>query len=481
MKLTRLLPFLLIFTLALYGCGELKTAITSDNTSSSGGGNNNPGTGGDSGNPDNPANPDNPDNPGTGENPENPENPGGGDNPDNPGGGTGGDNGTTGGSDGIYNPLDPSYDIEPVTGTIKMVVVGVDDGIYYSLDGLTGWTKATGKNGLDLSKSRWISFADLGGGNVVAGSGELKGADITKYLGQGIIISHDYGKTWEQTSVKLGIWQSFTYMGNNIVLAGAGSSESNVNGGGVWRSEDGGKTWTQNTNILDLAVPKFDFASLPGPDNKGVGLKFATVWAISRLSDTSAILSGGTSSCASTPCSLKITFDAGKTWFSAAEQYNINNVGAFLRVKNIGILAANFGNTGISRTLDNDKTGIKWSNRNILADRSFASLTQLKSGTILAGNRNDQAVVGGKGSGIWIGTITKDEWAGTMRLDFSQSNMKQFEWKAVEALEDPNTAIAGCAEIVEACKGIYKSTDDGMNWSPGGLNGISVLAIKSLR
>lgn len=451
MKSRWLLPFLLIAVFAIYGCGELALLSPKDNASSSEG--NNSGNGGDSGD-------DGTTDDGTGEN---------------PGGGTGENPGDgTGGTDGGYNPKDPTYDIEPVTGPIKMVVAGVYDGIYYSTDGLTGWTKATGKNGLNLAKSRWVSFADLGGGTVVAGSGDLQVVDFDA-PGQGIIISHDYGKTWEPTSQPLGQWQALAYMGNNIVLAGATNAAAVLNGGGVWRSEDGGKTWAQNTDEKGGPYPKFNLAFPPSSSNKGKGLNYGIVRAITRLSDTSAILSGGTNSCEGGPCPVKITFDAGKTWFSALDQPATNNINAFLKAKDGRILSANYGAAGISHTLDNNKTGISWSPQNDLIRRSFVSLAQLKSGTILAGNLQDQNVTYGKSSGIYIGSI--DIWG----LYFTQSNQKQYEWKAIEALEDPNTAIAGCAEDDKACQGIYKSTDNGMNWSPSGLNGINVLAIKSLR
>lgn len=421
MKQLKYLFFIMlaIFITAFYGCGE--NLLT------------NPGNGNDNaGLPDN------------GNSGETGGGTGGSDNEgDTEGGGSEGGNGDTDGEGPI---------IDPPLSKIKYVLAGTSNGIYISEDNGVNWAKTSNSEGINMS-AQWISVADLGNNVVLAGSGEdpaSLGKDGRK--GHGIIRSEDGGKTWHKTSMAEGQWNDFADLGGNSVLAASNTPDL----GGVWRSDDSGKNWVK---LQDNLV------------NSGIVLALLKSYGNSVLASKPETFLGQ-------PSPVRISGDKGVKWQRSLEQPQAITIYKFLLLKNSqGILAAGGANAGLQYT--KDLTGRIWNCTSLSgADgKAVRSLAQLKSGTVLAGLSGDQSAYQGKSSGIYRSTN------GMACNSYGQTNMKSNVWYAITAL-DNGDALAGCGNndgINGKCSGIWRSSDDGLNWTQINSSTIKDLYIFSMK
>ena len=122
---------------------------------------------------------------------------------------------------------------------------------------------------------------DWNSGTIWVGTGEVN-ASRSSYAGVGVLKSSDKGKTWENLGLKDShhisrIWVNPSNL-NEIVVAAVGHLYTTNKERGIYKSNDGGKSWKQtlfvadDTGIIDLAVsktnPKIMFAASWQKDRK---------------------------------------------------------------------------------------------------------------------------------------------------------------------------------------------------------------------
>lgn len=122
---------------------------------------------------------------------------------------------------------------------------------------------------------------DWNSGTIWVGTGEVN-ASRSSYAGVGVLKSTDKGKTWENLGLKDShhisrIWVNPSNL-NEIVVASLGHLYTTNKERGIYKSNDGGKTWKQtlfvaeDAGIIDLAVskinPKIMFAASWQKDRK---------------------------------------------------------------------------------------------------------------------------------------------------------------------------------------------------------------------
>ena len=122
---------------------------------------------------------------------------------------------------------------------------------------------------------------DWNSGTIWVGTGEVN-ASRSSYAGVGVLKSSDKGKTWENLGLKEShhisrIWVNPSNL-NEIVVAAVGHLYTTNKERGIYKSNDGGKSWKQtlfvadDTGIIDLAVsktnPKIMFAASWQKDRK---------------------------------------------------------------------------------------------------------------------------------------------------------------------------------------------------------------------
>lgn len=122
---------------------------------------------------------------------------------------------------------------------------------------------------------------DWNSGTIWVGTGEVN-ASRSSYAGVGVLKSSDKGKTWQNLGLNDShhisrIWVNPTNT-NEIVVSAVGHLYSTNTERGIYKSNDGGKSWKQtlfvaeDTGIIDLAVskdnPKIMFAASWQKDRK---------------------------------------------------------------------------------------------------------------------------------------------------------------------------------------------------------------------
>ena len=122
---------------------------------------------------------------------------------------------------------------------------------------------------------------DWNSGTIWVGTGEVN-ASRSSYAGVGVLKSSDKGKTWENLGLKDShhisrIWVNPSNL-SEIVVASVGHLYTTNKERGIYKSNDGGKTWKQtlfvadDAGIIDLAVsknnPKIMFAASWQKDRK---------------------------------------------------------------------------------------------------------------------------------------------------------------------------------------------------------------------
>lgn len=189
---------------------------------------------------------------------------------------------------GIWTFIGPAPTIDGVTGYAeatagRVTAIAADPkdpstlyigsaggGVWKTTDGGITWTALT-----DFMPSLFIGAVAVAPSKpqvIYAGSGEanngpskLRANRYNIYSGRGIFKSTDSGATWTQLGADLFYRRTFSKIAvqpdnSNIVYAavGAVASEGLAGNTGVWKSTDGGATWTNLTKSISTTVPVSD-------------------------------------------------------------------------------------------------------------------------------------------------------------------------------------------------------------------------------
>lgn len=173
---------------------------------------------------------------------------------------------------GVWTPLGPAPEVTGQggsnSGRITSIAVNpqnssdiwigsADGGVWNSLDGGTSWVPMT-----DSQQTLSIGAIAIDPSNpqvIYVGTGEAN-FNLDGFWGDGILKSTDHGQTWTQYGSNqftgLSIGKIIVDPSNTSILLMAvslndsaftteGTLPSQVNNAGIWRSTDGGQTWTQ--------------------------------------------------------------------------------------------------------------------------------------------------------------------------------------------------------------------------------------------
>ena len=191
----------------------------------------------------------------------------------------------------------------PAASAIEAVAGPTTTGQHWFVGTVNGGVWRTEEASLLSARPVWLSATDhqpvrcssisalaVLGDTVLAGCG----GSTSSEMGTGVIIlndgdwggvmlSKDAGLTWAMTSFPVGFYVSkIVAMSPEVMLVAARSSFTNEDDGGVWRSSDGGTTWTRV-----LSLPTFDLvATSPSPPDDPAGTVFAAI----ALEATSTVL-----------------------------------------------------------------------------------------------------------------------------------------------------------------------------------------------
>ncbi|WP_338844882.1 PKD domain-containing protein [Massilia sp. W12] len=154
-------------------------------------------------------------------------------------------------------------------------------GVWKTTDGGTNWTPIFDQVGTMPIGS--IALAPQDPNQVWVGTGDKNGGGCSGYFGQGVFMSSDAGQTWQakngsgETAMPLSIVNGVAVapLNSQVILAGGlGACDAGgvLNGGGLYRSSDGGNSWNR---VLSGKVE--DIAFVPGSNtvyatSAGVGL-----------------------------------------------------------------------------------------------------------------------------------------------------------------------------------------------------------------
>ena len=189
---------------------------------------------------------------------------------------------------GVWTPIGPSPTIdggtgytEPTGGRITSIAADPNDpntlyiggaggGVWKTSDGGMTWTSLT--DGMPSLFMGALAVAPSNSQVIYAGTGEANFGPSKKrinrfniYSGRGILKSTDGGQTWIQLGADIFNRRTFSRIAvqpdnANIVYAAVGAAASDGLDGntGVWKSTDGGNTWTNTTAKISTTVPVSD-------------------------------------------------------------------------------------------------------------------------------------------------------------------------------------------------------------------------------
>ena len=195
---------------------------------------------------------------------------------------------------GTWTPIGPAPTIdggtgyfEPTGGRITCIAPDPSDpntlyigaaggGVWKTIDGGISWTPLT-----DAMPSLFIGALAVAPSNpqvIYTGTGEANnGPSKTRakrfniYSGRGILKSADGGQTWTQLGADVFDRRTFSRIAvqpdnADIVYAavGAQASEGLPGNTGVWKSTDGGSTWSNITARISTTIPVSDILIDPG-------------------------------------------------------------------------------------------------------------------------------------------------------------------------------------------------------------------------
>ena len=204
---------------------------------------------------------------------------------------------------GTWTPIGPAPTIdggtgysEPTGGRVTAIAADPNDpntlyagaaagGVWKTTDGGLTWTPLT-----DAMPSLFMGALAIAPSNsqvIYAGTGEANnGPSKTRnsryniYSGRGILKSTDGGQTWAQSGADIFNRRTFSRIvvqpdNENVVYAAVGAQASDGLAGnmGLWKSSDGGKTWTNTTSKISTTVPVSDVLIEPS-DSKSVFAAF---------------------------------------------------------------------------------------------------------------------------------------------------------------------------------------------------------------
>ena len=176
-------------------------------------------------------------------------------------------------------------------------------GVWKSNDGGTSWDPVFSKEA--VSSIGAVEIDPTNNKVVWAGTGEANPRNDVSY-GNGIYKSTDGGDTWHDVGLKNA--RNISRIAVNpknpkiVVVAAFGDFFADNPNGGVWRTEDGGRSW-QHTLYLGPQTGASDLAM----DPKNPNILFAGMWQVRRLPWNLA--SGGSAD------GLYRSTDGGKTWY----------------------------------------------------------------------------------------------------------------------------------------------------------------------
>jgi photosystem II stability/assembly factor-like uncharacterized protein len=194
---------------------------------------------------------------------------------------------------GVWTSLGPAPTIdggtgypEPTGGRITCIAADPSDpntlyigaaggGVWKTIDGGVTWTSLT-----DSMPSLFMGAIAVAPANsqvIYAGTGEanngpskVRNNRFNIYSGRGILKSSDGGQSWVQLGADIFNRRTFSRIvvdaGNSdIVYAAVGATASDGLAGntGVWKSVDGGNTWTNMTTKISTMVPVSDLLMNP--------------------------------------------------------------------------------------------------------------------------------------------------------------------------------------------------------------------------
>jgi hypothetical protein len=356
------------------------------------------------------------------------------------------------------------------------------NGLFVSIDGGATWNKAT--SGIDAT-SPIYDVTDNGTSIYAAGDAGVfrstnNGADWTGPLVLGaqaiaadgsnvaavstsqIVVSTDNGATWSPSTTGLptGVFlHTLLYQGGLLYCASAD---------GIFRSNDHGSTWVPSSvGITDRDVRVLagsGSALLAGTSVGGIhrSTNAGLAWAPSNNgiieSTTLALLGIGSRLYAGTGGGVYTTSDRGTTWSYTGLADQIYALATLH-----GALFAATLDSGIYRSTDN---GTTWSAvNNGLSTRGRSPRTLLTVG--------DEIYAGGA-DGVYKSTDDGQLWTA------QNTGITDLRGACKAMAASGGDVYAGLGGYyMNASNGtVYRSTDHGGNWTPGGLNGhdIAVLA-----
>jgi photosystem II stability/assembly factor-like uncharacterized protein len=272
-------------------------------------------------------------------------------------------------------------------------------------------------------------------GTIWVGTGE-NNASRSSYAGIGILKSTDKGKTWQNVGLKeshhIGKIEINPKNGEEVIVAVTGKLYTKNNERGIYKTSDGGKTWTQTlfineeTGVADISVSPTNFA-----------IQYASAWEKDRKAwnfNGSGAASG-----------IYKSEDAGSTWklISTAESNFPTGDG----VGRIGLAA--FNDLVVYAILDNQNKRPKSK-----TDKTSKSMMFSAPGEVFLQMPNKEINAELKKQGL-----TEKYRAENLKNWIEKTNISPAEVKKL--LKDANAALFE-TEVIGA--EIYKSNNGGKTW-----------------
>jgi hypothetical protein len=316
--------------------------------------------------------------------------------------------------------------------------------VYRSTDNGETWTES-GLDGMSV-----YSLA-INGNTVFAG---------IIYPSAGIYRSTDNGQTWNQSGLSGLNVSSITAKGDTV-FAFAWSSRD------LYRSTDNGVTWALLEGLHGMEVSRLAaegsrvFAGLysggvqrstnGGQDWQQMPLKVADVGFLS-VSDSMIFSTADVGIYRST--------NEGQDWtqMGFGGQHFVSVASSGSRV-----FAATYG--AVYRSLDN---GVTWTPAGSLGDIG-ATCVAMNSACVFAGGGDTSAVV-------YVSTNDGDTWTRTLSMPYFCSFVSSFAVNGSEIFVGLNFSDCGVNPVGTGSV-VYRSTDNGLTWTPTGLNNQNVTSL----